>query len=92
MTTGKDKGPKKGRIGAIVRYCGHDATFVADVIEVGSACVVIANGDIDKCLVRPAAKATHHLVDFPSGGYWSPRKGVFVVPSEQVMVLSPLAR
>ena len=78
----------KGRIGAIVRYCGHDATFIADVIEVGGACVVIANGQIDKHLERPASEdATHHLVDFPVAGYWSPRTGVFVVPSAQVKLL-----
>ena len=85
----KPKKPEsKGRIGAIVRYCGHNATFVADVIEVGGACVVVANGDIDKCLVRPASnKVTHHIVDFPSAGYWNPRKGIFVVPSDQVVLL-----
>lgn len=43
----------RGRIGAIVRYCGHDATFIADVIEVGGACVVVANGD-DRWLLEPA--------------------------------------
>lgn len=87
----KSKKPKpiagKGRIGAIVRYCGHNATFVADVITVGDACVVIANGDIDDCLMRPATKATHHLIDFPVAGYWQPRKGIFVVPSDQVVLL-----
>lgn len=78
----------KGRVGAIVRYCGHDATFVADVIEVGDACVVVANGEINKQLVRPATDdATHHLLDFPVAGYWNPRTGIFVVPSEQVVLL-----
>lgn len=78
----------KGCVGAIVRYCGHDATFIADIIEVGDACVVVANGDVDKFLERPASpKATHHLVDFPVAGYWNPRKGMFVVPSSQVVLL-----
>lgn len=76
----------KGRVGAIVQ-CGHDATFVADVIEVGGACVVIANGAMDKVLERPASGATHRLADFPVAGYWNPRTGVFVVPSDQVVVL-----
>lgn len=87
MSKKKQPFKSKGRVGAIVRYCGHDATFVADVIEVGTACVVIANGDINENLMRPATKASHHLVDFPKAGYWNPRKGVFVVPSDQVVLL-----
>lgn len=76
----------KGAIGAIVQYCGHDATFVADIIEVGDACVVVANGDVNKHLRRPSDGATHHLIDFPKAGYWNPQKGIFVVPADQVKV------
>jgi len=84
----KKKVKSKSRIGAIVRYCGHDAMFIADVIEVGDACVVVANGTIEHHLVRPASdKVTHHLRDFPVAGYWNPRKGIFVVPSDQVVLL-----
>jgi hypothetical protein len=79
------KAVSKARIGAMVRYCGHDAMFIADVIEVGSACVVVASGKIDHCLIRPATdKVTHHLIDFPKAGYWNPLIGVFVVPNDQV--------
>lgn len=74
-------------MGAIVQYCGHDATFIADIIQVGDACVVVANGDIDKHLRRPARDATHHVIDFPKAGYWSPRRGILVVPADQVKVL-----
>lgn len=78
----------KGGVGVMVRYCGHDAMFIADVIEVGGACVVVANERIDNCLIRPATdEATHHLVDFPKAGYWHPHKGIFVVPSDQVHLL-----
>lgn len=78
----------KSKVGALVRYCGHDAMFVADVIEINGACVVVAADRIDNCLIRPAtAKATHHLRDFPVAGYWNPRAGFFVVPSDQVDLL-----
>jgi hypothetical protein len=30
------------------------------------------------------AQATHHVVDFPSSGFWRPDLGVFVVPEDQV--------
>jgi hypothetical protein len=38
----------------------------------------------DKTLKRPAIGATHHLIDFPSAGFWRPDLGVFVVPERQV--------
>lgn len=79
---------KKAGVGVMVRYCGHDAMFIADVIEVGDACVVVAADKIDSCLIRPATdEATHHLVDWPKAGYWSPRTGIFVVPRDQVVLL-----
>lgn len=86
--------PKKAGAGVIVRYCGHNASFLADVYEIGGACVVVASGPLQNGhqdgsgLQRPASpKATLHLVDFPQAGYWQPRKGIFVVPSAQLRFL-----
>lgn len=76
--------PRKSAIGACVRYCGHNATFVADITEVAGACVIRANGPIDKVLTRPADGETHHVSDFPVAGFWRPDLGVLVVPSSQV--------
>jgi hypothetical protein len=78
----------KAVVGALVKYCGHDAVFIADIDEVSGANVVRANGPIsDKLLVRHAANATHHLVDYPNSGFWRPDLGVFVVPKGQVREL-----
>lgn len=74
-------------IGARVQYCGHDAWFIADIIEVAGANVVRAPGRVDDLLVRPKTGATHHLRDFPRSGFWRPDLGVFVVPKEQVVEL-----
>jgi hypothetical protein len=83
----RERAPKS-KCGAMVRYCGHDAMFVADVFEIAGACVVVASAAIDKCLIRPATdEATHHLIDWPKAGYWNPRAGIFVVPSDQVTIL-----
>lgn len=79
--------PIMGRCGAVVQYCGHDATFIADVITVENAVVIRANGPIEKNLTRPAKNPTHHVVDFPKAGYWNPNLGVLVVPASQVKVL-----
>ena len=81
-------------MGAIVRYCGHRATFVADIFRVGDANVVVANGPIEKCLSRKPKdfeNATHHMEDFPSAGCWKPNRGFFVVPHDQVTELKPHA-
>lgn len=78
-------GPRLTRAGAVVQYCGHDGTFAADLFEVAGAVVVRAAGPVTPDnLTRPAVGATHHLVDFPSPGYWNPRLGVFVVPAAQL--------
>lgn len=78
----------KAAIGARVQYCGHDGTFVADIFEVEGANVVRASEPITAGnLQRPAKSATHHIVDFPSGGFWRPDLGVFVVPKKQVREL-----
>jgi hypothetical protein len=78
----------KEKMGAKVQYCGHDGTFVADIFLVSGANVVRANGPIKHWnLVRPAKGATHHLMDFPTAGFWRPDIGVFVVPETQVKEL-----
>jgi len=75
----------RAKMGAVVQYCGHDGTFVADIYEVAEANVVRANGPVTSSnLNRPAKNATHHLIDMPSGGFWRPDLGVFVVPKKQV--------
>ena len=74
-------------IGARVRYCGHDAFFVADIFLIGDCNVIVANGPIDKHLQRPAAKVTHELHDFPKAGFWGKSRGIFVVPAAQVVAI-----
>lgn len=70
---------------AKVRYCGHDGWFLADIYLVEGANVVRATGPVSgDNITRPAKEATHHLVDFPQGGFWRPDLGVFVVPQSQV--------
>lgn len=74
--------------GAIIKYCGHDASFVADIYLIEGANVIRPNRPItEETLERPAKGATHHLVDFPSSGFWRPDLGVFVVPENQVKLL-----
>ena len=75
--------------GALVRYCGHDAMFYADIYKIGTANVVRPNGPLtENILIRPATKkVTHHMVDFPAVGFWRPELGVFVVPEDQVREL-----
>ena len=80
---------KHGAVGAKVRYCEHDAHFLADIYLVGNVLVVRANGPINKVLIRPAHEPTHHLSDFPTPGFWRPDLGVFVVPQDQVTELKP---
>jgi hypothetical protein len=78
------------KMGAMVKYCGHDGCFVADIFLVEGANVVVANGPVTgNNLLRPANKhkPTHHLVDFPVAGYWGAGRGVFVVPQDQVIEL-----
>lgn len=79
------------RMGAVVLFCGHDASFSADVFKVGNANVVIANGDLEKrgVLTRPArADCTHHVSDM-HGGVWKPHRGLFVVPVKACKELKP---
>lgn len=74
-------------------YCGHDATFVADIWRIGNVNVIVANGPLhghnNTLLERPARGATHHVKDFPEAGYWRPEKGIFVVPEKQCREIKP---
>jgi hypothetical protein len=81
----------KAKSGALVLYCGHEACFVADIHVVGNTNVVRANGPVTMSNVDRVAypKATHHLMDWPTGGFWRPDLGVFVVPQSQVKELKP---
>ena len=75
-------------IGAMVRYCGHNGTFVADIFRIAGVNVIRANGPVTmKTLTRPAKAPTHQLEDFPQAGFWRPDLGVFVVPEAQVTKL-----
>ena len=74
----------KPRMGAIVKYCGHNGCFVADILEIGSVNVVRANGRVSPDSIDLNAVPTHHLSDFPRAGFWRPDLGVFVVPKNQV--------
>jgi len=79
----------KAKMGATVQYCGHDGTFVADIFKIGNVNVIKANGLVTPGNIRrPAQKATHHLVDFPSAGFWRPDIGIFVVPQAQLEELN----
>ena len=73
-------------MGAVVRYCGHDGVFVADIFRIGNVNVVVANGPVtpDNIDRSPVARATHHLCDFPEAGCWKPRRGFFAVRANQV--------
>lgn len=74
-------------VGASVMYCGHDGWFPADITVIGNAVVVhagIAPVSGDTITRGENTKATHQIVDFPSGGFWKPKLGVFVVPIDQV--------
>lgn len=80
----------KAKMGALVRYCGHKAVFVADIYDISGANVVRASGPIDKVLLcdnKDVSIATHHVTDFPKPGFWRPELGVFVVPKNQVKEL-----
>lgn len=79
----------KSYIGAKVLYCGHSGTFVADIYEIAGANVVRPNGPVtmENLDRTDPDSATHHIRDFPKGGFWKPSLGVFVVPTEQVVEL-----
>lgn len=77
------------KMGAKVMYCGHDGWFIADIFEVGTANAIKANGPItgDNLVRGRNDEATHHVMDFPKQGCWSPQRGFLVVPEAQVRAL-----
>ena len=77
----------KPAIGATILYCGHEATFLADIWEINGVNVVRASSSPIN-LSRPATKATHQIRDFPVAGFWRPDLGIFVVPEKQVISLA----
>ena len=78
----------RAKMGAVVKYCGHDGTFVADIYECAGANVVHAGGPINGDTIdRSSRRATHYLTDFPVASFWHPRTGMFVVPADQVKEL-----
>lgn len=88
----------KAKMGAIILYCGHRGTFIADIHEVGNVNVVYANLPEGELGITPGSlirdgdlgpdHATHHLSDMPTAGCWKPVRGVFVVPKGQVKELN----
>ena len=74
----------ESRMGAIIKYCGHDGCFIADIHRVGNVNVIHASLPVTmENLDRPARDCTHQIVDFPIGGFWKPHHGVFVIPEKQ---------
>lgn len=65
-------------------FCGHKGYFIADVIGVGSAWVVRANGPVsaDNIIRRDVDEEATHIVSDMWGGFWRPDLGVFVVPNK----------
>jgi len=78
------------KMGALVQYCGHAGTFVADIFRVGNVNVVRANGPVtpDNLNRTNVRAASHQISDFPQAGFWRPDLGVFVVPHPQVRKLT----
>ena len=75
----------KSKMGAKVKYCGHDGWFIADIYKIAGVNVVNGHGPITSDNInRPGDDATHYMSDFPEAGFWNPLKGVFVVPEAQI--------
>ena len=79
----------KSAMGAIVQFCGHRGTFIADIYDIGECNVVHASREVNGDTINRDNfdAATHHISDFPKAGFWKPRIGVFVVPKSQVTEL-----
>jgi hypothetical protein len=79
---------RKAMIGATVIFCGHRGFFLADIMQVGSAFVVRANGPVTPAnIIREGVdEASTHIVSDMWGGFWRPDLGVFVVPSKGLTV------
>lgn len=73
------------KIGAIIRYCGHDAWFVADVMQVGNTLVIRAPTAVTMENVRRPCRPDYdfHIDDF-NPCFWRPDLGVFVVTVKSV--------
>jgi hypothetical protein len=80
----------KAASGAIVKFCGHNGCFAADIFEAAGANVVRANGPVSPANLNRKATPTHHIIDFPKSGFWRPDLGVFVVPKAQVCLTADL--
>lgn len=78
--------PAKSAIGARVQFCGHNGWFIADIIRIGNATAVRANGPVTPSNIHRTEihTITHRLTDFPSAGLWQADRGIFVVPEAQV--------
>lgn len=79
---------------AVILYCGHSATFVADIIVTPHAVTVI--GKVRGSKLNPigleygaaaVAKAAWHISDEFPGTYWNPANGRFVLPRKAVTKL-----
>lgn len=74
------------KTGAIVEYCGHNATFRADIWRFAGAVVIRANGPIrEEILTRPAKGPRYLFEDHPDSGFWRPDLGIFVIPETQFL-------
>jgi hypothetical protein len=80
----------KSYMGANVLFGGHRGHFIADIHVVGNCNVIRASREVtpdnlDRTMMH---NATHHMSDYPTGGFWRPDLGVFVVPATQVVALN----
>jgi len=78
-------------LGAVVQYCGHNGSFVADIYIVeGVTATVVANGPVtpENLLRNDSCVATHHLTSSPDTGCWKPNRGFFSVPVTQLSDLA----
>lgn len=96
MSAKKWKPLTTGCVGACVKFASHDGWFVADIIRVGTHCVVVAGGPVTPDTLERGRDSdiTHQLSEMgPLSGkgydgaiYWNPRRGIFVVPIVNVTV------
>lgn len=71
-------------MGVMVKYCGHNGSFIADVWELGPFAFVQASAPVKAETLDRVTRPTHRLSDFPKAGIWQPHNGMFVVPKTQV--------
>ncbi len=74
------------KMGANVKFCGHEGWFRADIFVVGNVNVIRANGPVtgNNIIRKNMDYITHTMTDFPKAGFWRPDLGVFVLPKAQV--------